>query len=149
MSLRRGRRALRQAIFDRVRRLDNVRQEVPRSYLAAKALLEATAKERKNLSRAEYETLCREQDIEAADQSALLAYLGQLGTLFHYQSPGDYGPLPDTYVLDPMWVTQGVYSILTDLELRRHGGELRPADVARIFQGDPAYPRTTNSSFSP
>ena len=136
-----GVKELREALVARVRKLDNVRQTVPPSYLKTKAVLEKEATKRKHLSRADYDRLCRGHKLNAADRSALLAYLKSLGTLFHYQSPGDHGPLPDTYVLDPTWVTKGVYTIITDAALRNCGGELLPADLRRIFQRKRNYPR--------
>ncbi|HPO14724.1 MAG TPA: COR domain-containing protein [Candidatus Hydrogenedentes bacterium] len=132
---------LRAAIFQRVRQLDNVRQPVPSSYLKAKVALKEAAGKRKNLARKEYDSLCKKYRLKPADRSSLLAYLKQLGTLFHYESPGGYGPLPETYVLDPTWVTKGVYAILTDLEVRNRFGELEPADLPRIFRGKKSYPR--------
>ena len=132
---------LREAIINRVQKLDNVRQQVPRSYLHAKEALEQEAGKRKNLERKEYDALCKRYKLKPADCIALLDYLKQLGTLFHYQSPGGYGPLPNTYVLDPMWVTKGVYTILTDAELKERGGELEPSDLSRIFRRKRNYPR--------
>ena len=136
-----GIEVLRQAIIERVRNLDNVRQKVPGSYLKAKTALEHEAGKRKNLPREEYDTLCEKHKLTAGDRNALLAYLKQLGTLLHYDSPGGYGPLPDTYVLDPTWVTQGVYAILTDLVVRERHGQLELADLKRIFHRQKDYPK--------
>lgn len=132
---------LRAALIAGIQALDNVRQLVPASYLAAKHAIEEAARQRKHLNQAEYDALCEGKGVDdSLDRTTLLNYLRQLGTLYHYDSDAGFGALPDTYVLDPEWVTRGVYSILTDLTLRNAGGVLCCDDVRRIFGGVADYP---------
>jgi hypothetical protein len=104
-------------------------------------MLEDAAKDRKQISRQEFATVCELAGLtDPADLSTLLGYLKQLGTLYHYTSPSGRSPLPGTYVLDPQWVTEGVYSVLTDPVLQSKGGTASKQDFARIFRGKADYP---------
>ncbi|MGK7895746.1 MAG: COR domain-containing protein, partial [Xenococcus sp. (in: cyanobacteria)] len=63
----------------------------------------------------EYESLCETEGIQEEDkQRILIRLLNDLGIVLNYQ---DDPRLEDTHVLNPEWVTNGVYKILNDREL--------------------------------
>jgi hypothetical protein len=63
--------------------------------------------------------LCREEGIEdEQDQKVLLRLLHDLGAILHFEER--WTPLRETMVLNPEWVTGGVYRILNDELLRTH-----------------------------
>ena len=131
---------LRKAMRARVRQLENVRQPVPAVYFKAKAAFERKSGKLKRMERSAFDALCRKSGLtDEIDRNTLLRYLKSLGSLFHYERPGrDH----KTLVLDPVWLTGGVYKIITDLELRERGdGILTPKDVPRIFGQTQGYPR--------
>ena len=125
------------AVASRIRQLDNIRQAVPTDYLNAKKAFETAAAKKKCMSRDEFYKLCAKHGVEDdLDRRTLLSYLGSLGSLFHYKR-GDRDN--KTLVLDPQWLTGGVYKYITDPELEKRGGVLTPKDVPRIFGRSTAY----------
>lgn len=129
---------LREAVAARVRSLDNVTQPVPPEYLDAKAAFEKESRKHKRMDRAEFDRICKKCKLkDEIDRDTLLSYLKSLGSLFHYKRGQQDN---NTLVLDPEWLTGGVYKILTDPELRERGGMLRTIDLARIFRRSMHYP---------
>ncbi len=63
----------------------------------------------------QYESLCETEGVEEEDkQRILIRLLNDLGIMLNFQ---DDPRLEDTHVLNPEWVTNGVYKILNDREL--------------------------------
>ena len=63
----------------------------------------------------QYESLCETEGVEEEDkQRILIRLLNDLGIVLNFQ---DDPRLEDTHVLNPEWVTNGVYKILNDREL--------------------------------
>jgi internalin A len=57
-----------------------------------------------------YQDICRAHEITAEqDQKTLIGFLHDLGLVLHYR---DHPILEDTNVLNPEWVTGGVYAII-------------------------------------
>ncbi|CAG0995343.1 E3 ubiquitin-protein ligase SlrP [Phycisphaerales bacterium] len=128
---------LREAMAARIRQLDNVTQAVPAAFLAAKRAFEKESKAKKRMDRAAFDLICRNSGIDDdIGRDTLLAYLKSLGSLFHYKR-GEQDH--KTLVLDPEWLTAGVYKILTDHEVRDRSGVLTPKDVSRIFARSKTY----------
>ncbi|MCU0519776.1 MAG: GTP-binding protein [Anaerolineae bacterium] len=70
-------------------------------------------------------------------QRTLIGFLHDLGIVLNFQ---DDPRLEDTNILNPQWVTNGVYRILNDEGLRRKNGCLARADLSHILDRR-AYPR--------
>jgi len=61
------------------------------------------------ISMADYTQLCKNEGVnDKSSQEALVEFLHDLGTILHFKDLH----LLDTHVLDPRWVTEGVYRIL-------------------------------------
>jgi internalin A len=133
--------ALREAVEVRLRGLDNVRQAVPKRYMEAKRELEKQSKEAKYLDENDYRRVCEQNKLDATDQDTLLSYLRQLGTLMHH-SDKDHreDAVEKTYVLDPDWVTRGMYGILTQHALRDKGGLFHKRELGSFFADHKEYP---------
>lgn len=131
---------LRKAIAREARALDHVNAPVPLAYFDIKAELAAEARTHDYLDYARYDQICRDHGLEEADERAqLLRQLHELGTVLNYGDPASPLRLADTNILNPVWVTKGVYGILTDDRLRDRRGVLEPAMLADVL--DPArYP---------
>jgi internalin A len=85
-----------------------------------------------------YREICRqlgEPDPQA--QQDLAGYLHILGIALNYR---DDPRLRDTQVLNPRWVTEGVYSVLRARQVRRHQGVLEPADLGVVLN-EKRYPK--------
>jgi internalin A len=82
--------------------------------------------------------LCAENgEKEATGQDSLATHLHNLGIALNYK---DDARLRDTHVLNPHWVTNGIYKILNAPLLAKLKGELRLADAAQILNAT-EYPR--------
>ncbi len=127
---------LRAAIERETDRLDHLRDAFPSNWFSIKDRLAGMQDNYLTLDR--FREICREHgeaDLEAQD--SLVIYLRDLGIALNYK---DDPRLRDTHVLNPHWVTSGIYAILNSEAVARQEGELRVADLATIL--DPGqYPR--------
>jgi len=79
----------------------------------------------------EYISKCEKENIiEQTDQQIILEFLNDLGIILHFK---DYS-LNDTHVLDPLWVTGGVYRIINSKLLNEQGGIIGYPDLEKILK---------------
>ena len=85
------------------------------------------------LSDESYENLCQKLKVEAKDAEVLLRRLSDLGTVVSFPDRR----LRELTVLNPEWVTNGIYRVLNDdrLQEQRHG-QLAWCELNRILPGD-------------
>lgn len=85
-----------------------------------------------------YVDMCEAQGIfDEESQRTLISFLHDLGIVLNFQ---DDARLGDTSILNPEWVTNGVYRILNDPVLLQRQGYLERADLIRILDRK-IYPR--------
>jgi internalin A len=85
----------------------------------------------------QYTQMCQEAGVtKEQSQRTLLGFLHDLGIVLHFPDPR----LETTNILNPEWVTQGVYRILNSHVLFQNGGVLTRELLAQILEG-PKYPR--------
>ena len=78
--------------------------------------------------------ICRENgEGEGAAQEALASYLHSLGIALNYK---DDPRLRDMHVLNPRWVTEGIYTILNAEDLARQKGELQVDALQGVLDPD-------------
>lgn len=127
---------LKVVLMQEIDRLPHLRDSFPSSWFAIK---EKLAKMKKSfISFEQYRAICNklgERDREG--QEFLAMHLHNLGVALNYK---DDIRLRDAHVLNPRWVTNGVYALLNNPELQNKGGELWLAEVAAILDPD-KYPR--------
>ena len=135
-----GLEQLRDAIELETDRLEHLRDAFPPAWFVIKHRL---AGMRENyLSSDKYQEICAklgENDSEA--QSSLAFYLHSLGIALNYK---DHPRLRDTHVLNPHWVTNGVYKILNSDKLEEQKGEFRLNDLSAILDRE-EYPEKMRS----
>jgi internalin A len=90
------------------------------------------------ISFAEYRELCAE--LGEADEDAQEQLAGSLNALGIALNFRDDRFLRDETVLNPHWITDGVYRIITNKPLATRQGELQPADLTIILPHD-LYPK--------
>ena len=131
-----GIQSLRACIEQEIDCLPYLRAAFPASWFAIKDKL---AKMQDNfISFAEYRALCKKAgEKEPKGQDFLATHMHNLGVALNYK---DDPRLRDHHVLNPRWVTSGVYALLNDPILRQRNGELRLDDVGRILDPE-KYPR--------
>jgi internalin A len=110
-------------------RLEHLRDAFPASWFSIKDKL--AGMKRNYLSFDEYRKECSElgeKDPEA--QETLAIHLHNLGIALNYK---DDTRLKDTHVLNPHWVTSGIYKILNANRLERQKGEISLEDLPSIL----------------
>ncbi|HZI18624.1 MAG TPA: COR domain-containing protein [Pyrinomonadaceae bacterium] len=120
---------LRRAVERETDRLESLRDKFPANWFGIKDRL---ARMRKSyLSFAEYRSECArlgEENPEA--QKALATYLHRLGIALNYREDPR---LQDTHVLNPHWVTDGIYKIINSKRLEQQKGDIRLDDLSDIL----------------
>lgn len=116
--------ALRAAIAREVEQLQHVRDVWPPEWLAVKQHLKGMQADYIPVEK--YLEICAQERLDDEDlQQSLLEMLHTLGTVIRF--PGD------TQVLNPRWVTQGVYGLLTSKELVKNQGQFDLGDIGQIL----------------
>ncbi|HKR12419.1 MAG TPA: COR domain-containing protein [Pyrinomonadaceae bacterium] len=130
---------LKESIAREVEALRHVHDIWPREWLAIKKRLKEMRAD--YIPVEQYFDICDEEDLADGHlRNSLLDMLHVLGTVIRF--PGD------TQVLNPRWVTQGVYGLLTSSELVKAQGQFDLKDVgeilARLPDGTHHYPPHTH-----
>ena len=130
---------LRQLITDQIDQIPHVRDLLPSSWFAIKTQLEAMQSTTDFISYEKYQDLCQLADITTPqDQKTLIGFLHDLGIILNFQ---DDLRLQDTNVLNPEWVTSGVYDILNNHDLMvKKRGILTLPDLPNILKQIDRYP---------
>jgi internalin A len=109
---------LRQAIKDETGKIEKVFEPIRKEWFAVKEYLENL--EEDYISRDDYRKICRAKGVtERQSQDTLLILLHELGIMLNFKEH-------ETEVLNPEWVTRGVYKVVTSLEVQKNNGILTP-----------------------
>lgn len=134
-----GMDTVKKALSDTIRTLAHVRDPLPRSFFAVKEYLEQL--DANYLSFQDYERLCHRCGVSVKEaQELLVGFLHDLGTVLCFR---DDPRLRDTNILNPSWVTGGVYRLLNSITAAQLKGLLAWHDIEEILQSD-AYPADTH-----
>ncbi len=128
-----GIRKLRKAVIEEINRMDSIRAVFPSSWFEIKDRLSTMPEPYMPFDR--FREVCAEYgEKNAKDQVELAKFLHILGIALNYR---DDPRLSETSVLNPKWVTEGIYRLLNDERIRQRSGVLRPADLGRVL--DPKH----------
>ncbi|MEG4279326.1 leucine-rich repeat domain-containing protein [Microcoleus sp. MON1_C1] len=121
---------LRSAIHTEISQLKEVYDLLPLSWFQVKQRLENLDKDFISIS--EYATICAKENIfEETDQTQLIGLLHNLGIVLNFR---EHPILQSTNILNPHWVTEGIYALLSDDALKvKTKGILTYADLSRIL----------------
>jgi small GTP-binding protein len=125
---------LKNALINEVGQLSGIHDPLPASWFAVKEELEKFDAD--FISNDKYEEICREQNVNEEDSERLLSLLHDLGVVLSFR---DDVNMQDTSVLNPEWVTQGVYAIINSIELFKTKGVLTREMLKRILD-EKKYP---------
>jgi internalin A len=120
---------LRRIVLRETDKLEHLRDAFPASWFSIKDKLAGMKKN--YLSFDEYRKECArlgEEDPKA--QESLAFYLHSLGIALNYK---DDARLKDTHVLNPHWVTNGIYKILNANRLEKQKGVIRLGELSGIL----------------
>ncbi|MEM1279938.1 MAG: COR domain-containing protein [Cyanobacteria bacterium P01_H01_bin.152] len=121
-------------------RLEFLRTPFPASWLTIKNKL--AGMEKNYISYETYRDLCQQDgEADTRAQDSLANCLHSLGIALNYK---DDPRLRDTHVLNPRWVTNGIYTLLNAKELADTKGELEDACLGRTLDRA-AYPPERHS----
>ncbi|MGB0384798.1 MAG: COR domain-containing protein [Ardenticatenaceae bacterium] len=117
--------------------LEHVQDEIPLTWLAIKAELERL--EHDYISYRDYVQLCEAKQIDQKEeQRILIRLLHDLGVVLNFE---DDPRLSDTSVLNPAWVTGGVYKIINAKQVMQNRGVLEIGQLDDILDDRERYPR--------
>lgn len=125
-------------IEEQVETLDGVKNVLPEEWFQIKEELENFAEGNVDfIERNSFEKLCEKYNVcDENQQSTLLNILNQIGTIVTYENNHRLNVMQ---IINPLWVTNGVYKIIRSEVLERTKGILRLDDFEQIFQGDLRY----------
>jgi internalin A len=122
---------LQKLISQEISKLKEVYDLLPLSWFEAKKELENMSED--FITQGRYSTICSTHGILAEpDQARLLRLLHNLGTVLNFH---DHPILQSTNILNPHWVTKGIYALLDDREKDRTKGMITYADLERLLDG--------------
>ena len=135
-------------ITGEVAKLEHVTDILAENWFAVKNRMAAMSEEKVDyLPYKEYEKICGELGIkETSSHKILMGYLHDLGIALHYaaQNSDRYFPQEADFVLNPEWVTSGVYEILNSNKLFQNNGVLHIKDLEHILEVN-RYPADKHS----
>ena len=128
---------LRSLIEAEVGQLEHIHDELLLTWFAVKTRLEQM--EEDYISYSTYQQMCEAEEVsDELSQQTLLGFLHDLGIVLSFR---DRYTFEETNVLNPEWVTKGIYQILNSNELFQSKGILERRALNHIL--DPqAYPRS-------
>ncbi|MBE9073874.1 COR domain-containing protein [Microcystis sp. LEGE 08355] len=128
-----------QEIASQIDAIPHIKDLLPNSWFEIKTQLEAMQESYDFISYEKYQEMCQTAEIkEASDQKSLVQFLHDLGIVLNYQ---DDPRLNETNVLNPEWVTSGVYDILNNHDLMvQKKGILSLPDLQDILKKNQRYP---------
>ncbi|MCA1708818.1 MAG: TIR domain-containing protein, partial [Actinobacteria bacterium] len=120
---------LRRAIERETDRLEDLRVKFPTAWFAIKDRLAGMSKN--FLAFEEYREECEKLGEHEADaQDKLAGYLHSLGVVLNFR---DDPWLTDTHVLNPVWVTSGIYTVLNSHQLAERDGQISVSDLGSML----------------
>jgi len=122
---------MKQAIQKALLEMPHIHRSVPITYLDVKEYLESAFFEDKPyISHDTYEQICREKGLNVESDDDLLGYLNNLGTVRYF----DDLSLRNLQILNPEWLSDGVYRILVDGRTKQLRGIITERDFDTILQ---------------
>lgn len=122
---------LKTAIAEQVNNLPHVRDLLPETWFTVKTKLEGLGRESNFITYDKYLELCAENEVnDETSQRTLIGFLHDLGVILYFQD--DYR-LSELGILNPQWVTNGVYKIINSHALFQNKGVLTSSMLDEIL----------------
>ena len=121
---------LRKALYKAMFEVEMLETHWPVSWFAVKQAL--VALDKPFIGEDEYVALCEDKGVvDSIAQDTLVEFLHQLGTVVHFEDLS----LCEMHVLEPHWVTEAVYRIITHPQLAADKGVLRERNLPVLLKG--------------
>jgi small GTP-binding protein len=131
----------RKALISEIGKLEEIHKEFPANWFDIKAQLEKMqSKKVPYITFRDYLSRCIKADIENEEsQRTLIDFMHDLGIALSFQ---DDIELRDLAVLNPEWVTRGVYALIDNAQITLEKGILKREDI-RKYLDEVEYPKET------
>jgi len=128
-----GIKELKQAIKEVINTLPHIDDTLPKSYFDIKEQLEND--NRDHISYHTYKTLCKKVDgnFQTLSMKILIELLHDLGIMLNFRDKEEGEEISETQVLNPAWITKGVYAIINAAKLIHQKGIMRFEDIREIL----------------
>ena len=121
-----------------VNNMPHVRDLLPKAWFTIKTKLEELGHKTNFITHDDYDKLCNKNDVtDEISQHTLIGFLHDLGVVLYFQ---DDPRLESLGILNPQWVTNGVYKIINSHTLFQNKGVLTVSMLDEILNL-PEYPR--------
>jgi len=121
---------LRDAIKTAIPQTELIKTPVAASWMKVKSTLENVTRDKCYISHNEFHDICGSAAIPTdTTRDTLVQFLNELGIVLHFK---DF-ELQEYHVLNPRWVTEGVYRIINSPTLAAQHGLLKKADLNHII----------------
>jgi len=118
--------AFKQALQETIPGIELLRTPVAASWLHVKEKLQAATAKENYIDQPAFETICKQEKIDdISSRTTLIRFLNELGVVLHFKELA----LSNFHVLNPHWVTEGVYRIINSPFLAEQKGIL---DTGRL-----------------
>ncbi len=125
--------AVRRALEEWIPKADFFETKIDERWITLKNELQQKTGKKHKLNHAEFIDICRNNNLwDSIEQEQAIRFLNDLGIVLHF----DDLVLTEYYVLDPYWVTSGVYRIITSDLVGRLQGELEKRDLPEIVNDE-------------
>ena len=140
-----GLEALRAALAAEIGQAPARRTPFPAAWLAVKEHFAELVKDYDTIDSAAYQAVCEQKGVDRPfSQAVLLQFLHDLGVVIHFRNLRNF----DTQILNPLWLTNGVYRIINSELVAKQGGLLHENDLDAVIN-DPRHApgNTTERAF--
>ena len=130
-STRKGIKALRKALYQQVYDMPMRQTPFSADWLGVKNKLIGINKDRRPyISYAYFKDICHEHHIhQSVTQNVLMEFFNDLGISLHYKDLRQH----DTQLLNPLWLTNGVYRIINSTKIAKKKGIVRFGELHGIL----------------
>ncbi|MBI3169908.1 MAG: GTP-binding protein [Chloroflexi bacterium] len=133
-----GIEALKVKIAKLVYTLPHIHDLLPETWFSVKSKLQELGRAKNFITQDEYLNLCGANNVnDESSQNSLIGFLHDLGVVLHFQ---DDRRLAELGILNPQWVTKGVYKILNYKPLFDNKGVLTLPMLDEVLS-DKSYPK--------
>ena len=134
-----GIEALKDAIQKSIKALPHIDDTLPLTYFDIKNRLVRTNKE--YIAYHAYRDVCRkvDEEFEELSMKVLMGLLHDLGIMLNFCDTEEGEEIAQTQVLNPEWVTKGVYAVINAKRLIGQGGKVSYKDFREILPAE-GYP---------
>jgi small GTP-binding protein len=126
---------LKESIYSIASAQESVKKSIPKSYMMIKEWFEEQKKSVDILPKHEFEAKCKKECIDKAAQESILELLHEIGTIVCFYATKS---LKDLHILNPKWITNGVYKIIRDSKIDGDGKFCKD-DYSALFKDSANY----------